>query len=267
MIDAAWANRWSDVNIDDGRSSPAFLLGFPRSGTTLLDTMLMAHPDVEVLEEEPTLQSPGELLSTCDDLPRAPSDLIAAARDSYFKGVGTKFEMGTKKLIVDKNPLYTIALPMIRRIFPDAKIILALRHPCDVALSCFTTNFKLNDGMSSFLRLDTTAELYDLAFSYFERVQALMPMATHTIFYEKLIASQEDELKALMSFLGLSWDEAVLNHQKMAQERGRIKTASYAQVIEPIYARSSGRWKNYREQLEPVLSVLKPWIDKFGYEV
>ena len=119
--------------------------------------------------------------------------------------IGKRLRRGperARKIIIDKNPLYTVALPLIRRIFPDAKIILALRHPCDVALSCFTTNFKLNDGMSSFLRLDSTAELYDLAFRHFERVQSLLPMATHTVVYENVVADREKELKGLFNFLG-----------------------------------------------------------------
>ncbi|HEV2593741.1 MAG TPA: sulfotransferase [Sphingomicrobium sp.] len=262
----AWADAWSEVQIDAGRPSPVFLVGFPRSGTTLLDTILMGHPDVEVLEEEPTFHRAGEYLANYPELPTAPRDVIAKARDAYWEAVATRRRTGSK-IIIDKNPLYTVALPLIRRIFPDAKIILALRHPCDVALSCFTTNFKLNDGMSSFLRLDTTAELYDLAFRHFERVQSLLPMATHTVKYENVVADREQELKGLFNFLDLNWDPTVLDHQKTARERGRIKTASYSQVVEPIYSRSSGRWKNYRDELAPIVPVLRPWIEKFGYEL
>jgi tetratricopeptide (TPR) repeat protein len=262
-----WAEAWTDVKIDDGRPSPAFLVGFPRSGTTLLDTILMGHPQIEVLEEEPTFKRAGELLSDYANLPTAPRELVVAARDAYFEEAEKRTAMREGSLLIDKNPLLGNGLPLIRRIFPDAKIILALRHPCDVVLSCFTTNFKLNDGMSSFLDLDTTAELYDLSFSYFDRVQQLMPMATHHVVYDRLVADQETELKALFGFLGLPWDGTVLDHQKTALERGRIKTASYSQVAEPIYTRSSGRWRNYRSHLEPVFPVLKPWIDKFGYEI
>lgn len=262
-----WAKEWTDVQIEDGRSSPAFLVGFPRSGTTLLDTILMGHPQVEVLEEEPTFHRAGQLLAEYPELPRAGPELIVAARAAYFDEVAKRTKMAPGKLIVDKNPLFTVALPMILRIFPDAKIILAVRHPCDVALSCFTTNFKLNDGMSSFLRLDTTAELYDLSFSYFDRVQSLLPINVHTIAYEKVVADRESELRSLFDFLGLDWNDEVLDHQKTARKRGRIKTASYSQVAEPIYSRSSGRWRHYRTHLEPILPVLKPWIEKFGYEL
>ena len=259
------AQGWVDVNMDDGRASPVFLVGFPRSGTTLLDTILMGHPEIEVLEEEPTLHRAGELLADYPNLPHAPSELIAAARNAYFEAVAKRTPMAPDKMIVDKNPLFTVALPMIRRIFPDAKIILAVRHPCDVALSCFTTNFKLNDGMSSFLRLDTTAELYDLSFRYFDRFQKLLPMAVHTVVYENVVADRERELRSLFDFLDLDWNEQVLDHQSTALKRGRIKTASYSQVSEPIYTRSSGRWHNYRSHLEPILPLLKPWIEKFGY--
>jgi tetratricopeptide (TPR) repeat protein len=262
-----WAERWTEVAIDDGRRSPAFLVGFPRSGTTLLDTMLMGHPEVEVLEEEPTFHGAAEILADFPNLPEAPSELVSAARDAYFANVAKRTPMAPGKLIVDKNPLLLGAIPMIHRMFPDAKIILAVRHPCDVALSCFTTNFKLNDGMANFLRLDTTAELYDLAFGSFERARDLLPISAHTVVYEKVVADRSGELAALFDFLGLAWHDEVLDHQKTALGRGRIKTASYAQVTEPIYSRSSGRWRHYREHLEPIFPVLAPWIEKFGYEL
>lgn len=262
-----WAQSWIDSPSDKDRRSPVFLIGFPRSGTTLLDTILMGHPDVAVLEEEPVLHSAVALLPDYQTLPRMSQEAIEAARTAYFDEVARRVSIGPEKLVIDKNPLFTVALPHIRRIFPDSKIILAVRHPCDVVLSCFTTNFRLNDGMSNFLRLDTTAELYDLAFSYFERMQRFLPMATHTVVYEKLIADQERELKSLFEFLGLPWIADVLDHQKTALGRGRIKTASYAQVVEPIYSRSAGRWRNYQQQLAPILPVLKPWIEKFGFEL
>jgi hypothetical protein len=126
-------------------------------------------------------------------------------------------------------------------------------------------NFRLNDGMANFLRLDTTAELYDASFAYYEHVQSLMPLPTHTVFYENVVADRESELRKLFDFLGLDWHDAVLDHQETARKRGRIKTASYSQVVEPIYTRASGRWQKYRKHLEPVLPVLEPWIRKFGY--
>jgi tetratricopeptide (TPR) repeat protein len=260
-----WAAAWRDETVRDPRPSPVFLVGFPRSGTTLLDTMLMGHPQVEVLEEEPTTREASEMLPSFAELPLATDEQIQAARDAYFRTAASLTPLAPGKLLVDKNPLAMNMLPQIRRIFPDARIILALRHPCDVLLSCFMTNFKLNDAMSNFVRLDTAAELYDLSFSYFERAQALFDLPVHRVVYENVVADREQELRALLDFLSLDWDKDVLDHQATAMGRGRIKTASYSQVVEPIYTRAAGRWEHYREQLAPVLPVLEPWVRKFGY--
>lgn len=261
-----WASRWRPETRKDPRPSPVFLFGFPRSGTTLLDTMLMGHPSIEVLEEEATLRPAIQYLKY-DDLPVATDEEIQAARDGYFETAASLTPLKPGNLLVDKNPLIINVVPYMRRLFPEAKFILALRHPCDVVLSCFVTNFRLNDGMSSFTRLDTAAELYDLSFKYFERVQSLLPTPTHVVMYEKVVADRDRELRSLFDFLGLDWHDAVLDHQTTALGRGRIKTASYAQVAEPIYQRSAGRWQNYRKHLEPIFPVLRPWVEKFGYSL
>lgn len=263
-----WLSRWTAYRAEDCRGSPAFLVGFPRSGTTLLDTFLMGHPDIEVLEEEPALvAASAHLPAAIADLPAATAEQIGAARARYFEVAGGLTPLAPGKLLIDKNPLSMNSLPAIRRLFPDAKIILALRHPCDVVLSCFVTNFQLNDGMSNFLRLDTAAELYDLSFRNFTRAQQLLGRPAHRIAYEDLIEDREAVLRALLDFLDLPWRGEMLDHETTARTRGRIKTASYAQVVEPIYRGSAGRWERYRKHMEPVLSVLAPWAEKFGYPV
>jgi tetratricopeptide (TPR) repeat protein len=262
-----WVGRWRTETNKDARPAPVFLFGFPRSGTTLLDTMLMGHPNIEVLEEEPTLHKAFEMFPNYEDIPTASDEQIEQARDAYFEIAKSRTPLKPGNLLVDKNPLAINAVPFIRRLFPDARFILALRHPCDVVLSCYVTNFRMNDGMVSFTKLDTAAELYDSSFSYFERVQALMPTPTHTMMYEKVVADQDGELRKLFDFLELDWHDAVLDHQATALGRGRIKTASYAQVVEPIYQRSAGRWQNYRKHLEPIFPALRPWIEKFGYSL
>ncbi|MEO7366105.1 MAG: sulfotransferase, partial [Sphingomicrobium sp.] len=263
----AWRERWREEASADGRPAPTFLVGFPRSGTTLLDTMLMGHPKIEVLEEEPTLNAAEALLPNTSELPTLDDELIRRARDAYFRTAASLVPMNSGNLLIDKNPLSMNLLPIIRRLFPVARLILAIRHPCDVVLSCFMANFKLNAGMSSFLGLDTAAELYDLSFRQFERAQELFQLPMHTVIYENVVADRERELRSLFEFLGLDWSDEVLDHQSTAHGRGRIKTASYAQVVEPIYTRSAGRWRHYRKHLEPIFPVLQPWIDKFGYDL
>jgi tetratricopeptide (TPR) repeat protein len=265
LMSKEWAASWCETQIDD-RPSPAFLVGFPRSGTTLLDTILMGHPKVEVLEEEPPLRHSNQALQDFAQLLRANEQDVEAARDLYFETAGKLTPLKPGNLLVDKNPLAMNGVPLIKRIFPDGRIILALRHPCDVVLSCFVTNFKMNDGMSNFTRLETAAELYDLSFRYFERACELLGPQVHTIRYENLVEDQDTELRPLFQFLGLEWHEDVLDHQATARGRSHIKTASYAQVVQPIYKQSAGRWQNYRKHLEPVIPMLRPWIEKFGYE-
>jgi tetratricopeptide (TPR) repeat protein len=262
-----WVARWRPETEKDPRPTPVFLVGFPRSGTTLLDTMLMGHPQIEVLEEEPTLHKAFDIFQDYDEMPVASDEQIQAARDAYFEAAAELTPLKPGNLLVDKNPLAMNAVPFIRRLFPDVRIIVAVRHPLDVVLSCYVTNFKLNAGIANFVQLDTAAELYDLSFRYLERVLDLMPTPTHNVVYENVVANRDRELRALFDFLGLDWHDAVLDHQSTALNRGRIKTASYAQVVEPIYKRSAGRWQNYRKHLEPIIPVLRPWIDKFGYEV
>lgn len=261
-----WLKDWKRATVDDGRANPVFLVGFPRSGTTLLDTMLMGHPDIEVLEEEPTLRNAAALIPELVDLPLLSHDKITGARAAYFETAASLTPLASGKLLVDKNPLSMNLLPYIHRLFPHAKIVLALRHPCDTVFSCHVTNFKLNDGMSNFLRLETAAELYDLSFGYFEKASDLLGIPVHRIAYENVVEDQERELRSLLDFLELDWNDSVLDHQTTAQGRGRIKTASYAQVGQPIYTQSAGRWTNFRKQMEPVLPLLEPWIARFGYK-
>ena len=261
-----WVGSWQDVEVDE-RPSPVFLVGFPRSGTTLLDTILLSHPCTEVLEEEPTLLHATDALGGFEAIADASADQIKQARDAYFETAQALTPLKSGNLLIDKISLAMNSVPMIRRLFPDSKIILAVRHPCDVVLSCFVTNFKPNNGMVSFLKLQTAAELYDLSFSYFEHAREVLNPAVHTVVYENIVADRSRELRPLFEFLGLAWDERVLDHETTARRRGHIKTASYAQVVEPIYTRSSGRWLNYRKHLEPVVPILRPWAEKFGYEI
>jgi len=121
--------------------------------------------------------------------------------------------------------------------------------------------------MSNFVRLDTAAEFYDLTFRNWERSREVFPIEVHTVVYEDLIENTEVELRRLAETIGLEWSDEMLDHRKTAAGRGVITTASYAQVTEPIYRRSIGRWERYRKHLEPILPTLSPWAEKFGYEI
>ena len=129
------------------------------------------------------------------------------------------------------------------------------------------SNFRLNSSMSNFLRLDTAAEFYDLTFKMWETSLALFPVEVHTVVYERMIEDPESALKPVIEGLGLKWNAQIIDHERTAKERGVITTASYAQVTEPLYRGAAGRWQHYRKHLEPMLPILQPWIEKFGYEI
>lgn len=260
-----WAASWRPAVAPSDRPDPVFLVGFPRSGTTLLDTILMGHSGATVMEEKPHLNLVDQALGGLSALADLDDDAIAQARAQYFAAVDADVGAGGGRLLIDKSPLFLQKLPLIMRLFPRARFILALRHPCDVLLSCYMSNFRLNSAMANFLRLEDAADYYDLTFQHWERSRALFPAPVHTIVYERLIADVEAEVRPLFDFLDLAWDPAVLDHQRTAKARGLITTASYSQVVEPIYTRASGRWTRYRDRLEPVLPTLAPWVERFGY--
>lgn len=265
-ITPAWYARWKNLPRVDGNASPAFLGGFLRSGTTLLDTILMGHEGTEVREEQPMLARLEEAGQSIEALPESDAEQIAAMRAAYFEELRRHGPVPADKLVIDKFPLMTLRAAYIHRAFPDAKFIFALRHPCDVVLSCYMQNFVVTSAMSSFLTLENSARLYDAAMTHWMRAREVMPLDVHTVRYEDMVQNLEGELRPLIAFLGLEWDDALLDHRTTAKDRGYIRTPSYAQVTETVYTRSSGRWEAYRRQLEPILPILAPWVESFGYD-
>lgn len=265
LLTADWRDSWTKAAIEDDRDDPVFLVGFPRSGTTLLDTILMGHPDAVVMEEQPPLNLVEQDLGGSAALPGLDAAAIAAARRRYFDEVEKIQPLPRGKLLVDKSPLFLYRAPLIHRLFPRARIILALRHPCDVILSCYMSNFRLNSAMANFLRLEDAAAFYDLCFTHWKLSRALFPLNVHTIVYERLVEDVGAEVGPLLDWLGLERNADMLDHQKTAKARGLITTASYSQVTEPIYKRAAGRWERYRRHLEPAFEKLAPWAVEFGY--
>lgn len=265
LLTPEWRGSWSPVKIDDEFEDPVFLVGFPRSGTTLLDTILMGHPGTIVMEEQPPLNIVEDAIGGLAALPDLDSAAVASARKRYFEEAEKIQQIDAGKTLIDKSPLFLYRVPLIKRLFPRARIILSLRHPCDAVLSCYMSNFRLNSAMSNFLRLEDAAAFYDVCFTHWSRSCELFPLSVHKIVYEKLVEDVAAEVGPLLDWLGLERNTDMLDHQKTAKSRGLITTASYSQVTEPIYKRASGRWERYRDHLVPALDILAPWAIEFGY--
>lgn len=264
---------------DGAEPAPVFLVGFPRSGTTLLDQIMASHPDIAVAEEKPavdkmmhhlvrtygTAQRHEHPLSDASypaAMTKLTADDIKTMREKFFAEHG---DSAQKAVFVDKLPLNILYVGLIQRVFPKAKFILALRHPCDSVLSCYMQDFFLNPAMARFLDLDDSARFYDEAFSVWEHYAKMLPLNVHTIRYEDVVADFRPTVAKLLEFLQVPWNDAVLEYDKTAQKKALINTPSYHQVTQKIYTRASGRWLKYREQMAPVLDILKPHAERYGY--
>ena len=264
---ASWYASWQKVTQPSAPASPVFLVGFPRSGTTLLDTVLMGHSATHVLEEIPIIEGLSKEIGDMDRIAELGQRDVEALRERYFAELAKVSPPPAGAMVIDKNPLSMIRMPLIHRLFPDAKIILALRHPADVVLSCYMQNFKPTEAMSSFLDLTNASRTYDRIFRYWEQCASVLPLDTHVLRYEAMVEDMESAVRPLFDFLGLPWESQVLDHQKTAVERGYIRTPSYAQVTERVYSSASGRWQRYREYMKEVLPILEPWATRFNYSL
>jgi tetratricopeptide (TPR) repeat protein len=259
--------QWNKIAIDPAPPAPIFIVGFPRSGTTLLDTLLMNLPALHVFEEEPILNHAEAGLGDLARIGAIASAEANALRARYFEAATRIAPESRSKTIVDKFPLHMARMPIIHRLFPDAKVVFVERHPCDVVLSCFMANFQLNRAMANMTTLEDAARLYDAAQDAWTRATELLPIKVKRIRYEAMIDDLEGEMRALLAFLGLEWDPAVLDNRGSAARRAHISTASYSQVTEPIYRRAVARWERYRAQLAPIIPIVAPWAERMGYSM
>jgi tetratricopeptide (TPR) repeat protein len=268
---ASWGNESPSVQESPSMvESPIFIVGFPRSGTTLLEQVLDAHPMLQSMDEQPFMLKvldeltargipyPNELAKltpqTCDEL-----------RAQYWNLARAKAGLQPGQRLVDKYPVNVTLLPLIRRLFPHARIILAIRHPCDTLLSCFLQDFRSPELALLCTDLPTLANAYTRVFDFWYAQSTLLNPASYELRYEQLTADFATEVRKLADFLQLPWDTAMLSPGDHARAKGFISTPSYSQVTQPINTRSVGRWKNYETRFSPVLPILAPWLERWGY--
>lgn len=261
---------WPPLRAPDASQSPVFIVGFPRSGTTLLEQMLDAHPRLQSMDERPFFNNLSNQLE--DQGWRVPQDLgkleqrdCDELRKGYLTLACDKVRRRWDAQLVDKNPLNMLLLPIIHRLFPEAKFILALRHPCDVMLSCYMQNFQSMVLTVACASLENLAKAYVEAFQcWLYHVDVFKPQVFVSR-YEELIADTPRQTARISEFLGLGDSESMLRFDERAIEKGYIATPSYAQVIQPINTKGLNRWHRYREYFEPVLPILRPMLEYWGY--
>jgi len=241
----------------------AFLGGHPRSGTTLLERVLDAHPGIAALDEPlsfsfrlfPAYSSPMPLT-----IPR-----LNVLRRSYVGGLVSDLASDPAgRLLVDKNPSPTAFLPIWLRVFPELRVIIALRDPRDVVISCYFQNLPLNVISINFLSLERIAQHYVDLMTVWLAVREWEDFAWIETRYEDTVADLEKEGRRVTDFLGLTWTDAQARFQEKSS-RKKLYSPTYHDVTRPVHSRSVARWRSYEKHLAPVLSLLEPFCRAFGY--
>ena len=269
-----WVESWSDglkaPQPDEIDHAPIFLVGFPRSGTTLLDQILDSHPALATIEEQPFTEAlVAEVAALPGGYPAALAHLdqvrVAALRRHYISLQNHHVGSASGRRVIDKLPLNLEKAGLLARLFPEARFILVLRHPLDACLSCFMQDFQLNPAMAQFFSLEDSARFYAAMMGLWQQYRMVLPLRVHRVSYERLVEDFDSETRALLDFLEVEWNAGVRDFHHHARKRASIDTPSYQQVSEPLYQRSVGRWQSYRRPLEPVIPLLEPAFKAFGY--
>jgi tetratricopeptide (TPR) repeat protein len=264
---AQWPGIPVDTETGGEHPAPVFLVGFPRSGTTLIENVLAAHPGITTSDEAelsaPLIESAGD---TPDDwltfMEAMPAEREALRR-KYWEG----WKKGPPEgVFIDKLPLNLAYAGLLSAVFPDAKFILCLRDPRDCVLSAYKQRFGMNAAMFRMLTMPGAAAYYDAAMlagsRALDRVQDAQKIE---IKYEDCVADLEAQARRLVGFLGLDWTGEVMDYREQAKTRA-ISTPSAPQVVQPIYDSSAGRWHDYAFALEAVRPILDPWALRWGYD-
>jgi tetratricopeptide (TPR) repeat protein len=253
------AFRWAVEPPEEPRRH-IFLLGFPRSGNTLVEQILATIPDVVTLEEAPTLMSGADYL-TAEGIARlanASEDELETLRADYWARVAAEGVDVTKKSFVDMDPLKGPALPLIARLFPHAKVVFIQRDARDVVWSCFRHSFVSSQVATEFTSLQRTADYYATMMRLITNCLERFRVSAFTMSYEELVRDFERTTRRLCDFLDLHWSPELHHFDRTARNRP-VKTASSRQVQQKLFD-GSGRWQGYADKLEPVLDTLRPWI-------
>jgi tetratricopeptide (TPR) repeat protein len=266
---------WPKERTASGMPNPVFLIGFPRSGTTLTEQIIAAHPNIIATDEAPIIDDlmkslPALLGQASVSFPqiinKIPEEGYEQLRQAYNFGVAKLFDEDiSDKTILDKMPLNIANIGFISRIFPGAKFIMMFRDPRDACLSCFMQNFNHNTAMAEMYSIEGSSKVYQQTMDLYLHYKKVLHPNILEIKYEELLDDLEGHARKLLDFIGEDWDKSVLKYYEKDKQRA-VTTPSYEAVTKPIYKSSAGRWKNYEKYFADILPILEPYIKEFGYE-
>ncbi|WP_412972772.1 sulfotransferase family protein [Glaciecola sp. MF2-115] len=248
-----------------------FIFGFPRSGTTLLDNVLDTQVNLLVLSERKILPSAANVMKNFGkkhpkDIWNLSDEELVILRERYIDIIENEqgYSIPESGIVVEKNPHFTEQLPLIKKLFPGAKLILTIRHPLDVCLSCLQQNFTMNSYNAHMLSMQDIVAHYVSTFTLLERYEQELGIKVHCVKYEDLVEDLAGEMEKVFDFIGFKADNTYLNFHTHAGEK-YVTSASRGQTNQPLYQSSKYKWKKYEEQLKPYIPDLKYFIDKYGY--
>jgi tetratricopeptide (TPR) repeat protein len=262
--------RWDLSDAPSLAESPIFIVAFPRSGTTLLELTLDSHASLRSMDEQPFLQSALQRLGANgvqypEQLAQVSNTDLKAIRAAYWQSVAEKVALGSGQRLVDKNPLNILRLPVISRLFPHARILLAVRHPCDVLLSNYIQHFRSPDYALLCADLATVTAGYRRTMDFWYRNVEILKPPVLEVRYESFVADIGAQTREICEFLQIPWDESMLVPGTNARKKGFISTPSYSQVVQSVNQKAVGRWQSYKAHFEPMLPVLEPYLNRWGY--
>jgi hypothetical protein len=245
-----------------------FLLGFPRSGTTLLEQALAGHPAIAVLDEHEALidgvrtflKSP----QTLDALGRVDERDLTPLREAYWRRAVEAGVSISGKVLLDKHPFNSLKLALIARFFPDAKILFALRDPRDVVLSCMRRRFRMSAPFYELLGVERAAQFYVAVMELAHKVMSAAQLDVRFVRHEEVVSGFDGEMRGIAAFLGL---EAGGDFASFAQRIGQsaAATPSAEQLARGLSAEGVGAWRNYERHMRDALPILAAWVKRLGY--
>jgi len=286
----ALLQRWADVGpqLQPARRL-ALLSGHPRSGTTLLEQVLDSHPDIIAANEaltfnqdvciplaktrppEPDAAESATFQLKLEVMEAAPKELLRRLRENYFRSMERCLgEPIAGRLLVDKNPMLSMLISGFPRVFPEAKLLVALRDPRDVCLSCLMQYLPrhIDIRRTAYFHLSDIVEQYVEEMTLWRTLAPMIPGRYLEVRYEDMVEDLESVAHKTLEFLGVSWDPGVLRfHERVQQTQQKVKRlTNYADVSQPVYKRARQRWRNYEKYFEPYLEKLEPFVKAFGYD-
>ncbi|MDT4291328.1 sulfotransferase [Methylomonas sp. MO1] len=273
-FDSELLGRWTHTEFPADQPAPVFLLGFMRTGTTLTQEVLAAHPEIFVADETDLVISMAKELKrmsngqghVAEQLRKLDLAGVQHLRAFYWHRARALYgdKIGTR-LLLDKTTMNTIDLGLINCIFPDAKLVFLLRDPRDVCLSCFMQTMLPTPSTVQLLSWESTARFYAQVMDWWLTIRPKLTMRFIEFRYEDAVFDFEPAFRKVFDFIGLEWDPAVAEFHKKAGGK-YIASPSFSQVAQPLYSSSVGRWQHYRAEYTTILPELQPFINEFGYE-